>query len=740
MFTVRLTHECPFVLDLFEQHVSQHFRALDFPRLFWRGFPDEPNLVRKHYLPLVEELERIKADPTAPPPPSPLTRHQIITLLDMLATSGRPADIGTLKAMFAHLPLYFGIPITPDLHTAVISAFLKQGYVRIAVSWIASMPDLPPHVHPGLEHFHTLLKGCPIHVQIAYLRDIVMHKMPAAGVQPEEETFAILTRRMIQNARENKKNVPVAHCTGLFSDMQAMKLACPSSILDLMTDFYMSQGLTQFAEAVRADYVARFPQEPSADEKQLREWQTTLFSVAQSSGIEVAANLIDILCKQGLPRSGLALLAILGPSSTSVEDLRTAEKASGISASASEYAFLINNCLRTKRLGDAQAIYEQARAAGIAPAASMVGPIIRALTSGGRNSAHDTNVDAALTLYTELDEAFSSDSAGPENSPGPTLDIYTCLMHGLANCSNVKTAYPIAQALLSDMESRKMTSNQSIMTSRVILEMCSADSLELALKAYRKHYTELTDMGYWAVLTAFVRFSFTLGYQNAMEYFYIIISDMEKAGFRMNDRLYTNVLRQLSEVASARRKEWRQKNIGKEVPPKLYADILDATRQLHNSVVLDSMIRPGMPVWNEIMGTYQRLGAFADAYRMWQHMFLTRSFGSITVSTILESCDSAERAQSIVADLLQSRYELTLHNWNAYVECLAKNQNISEALYVICEMMGSGHQPVKADASTVSVVLKSATTEQQRQSVLQTIERQRQPLYASLPESMTRPP
>lgn len=165
-------------------------------------YPDQPNAVRRHYLPLVAELERIKAEPSSPPLPPLLTHEQLITIIDLLATSGRPPDLECIRSMFTHLPEYFNFPVTPELHTVVITALVRQRYLPLAEDWMRRIPELPPYAAPTLEHFHAFMKGCPHHVTVSFLRGVILNKMRRAGVRPSNETFSILVACILRNATE----------------------------------------------------------------------------------------------------------------------------------------------------------------------------------------------------------------------------------------------------------------------------------------------------------------------------------------------------------------------------------------------------------------------------------------------------------------------------------------------------------------------------------------------------------
>ncbi|KAJ6575297.1 hypothetical protein B0H19DRAFT_1128082 [Mycena capillaripes] len=712
-------------------------------------YPDEPNAVRRHYLPLIAELERLSAEPSSSPLPPLLTRTQLITIMDLLATSGRPPDLKCIRDMFSHLPSYFDVAITPELHSVVISALLRQGYVFIAQQWITQIPELPPYVAPALDNFHTFLKACPNHVEHSVLRGLIL-KMRRAGVRPTNETFAILIRCIINNATVAKTSVSPDTFNTIIADMKTHRLAADPDILALMSDHYMEHGLQAAAESIRQNYAIHFPDMSTPEEEQKEGWKKQLAAAAHASGISHSLEVFRGLAAQGCAATPDTVRAMLS-ASKSVDDIRTVEEALGFRADAPDYAVVVNNNIRVGQVQDALTVYEEAKKSGIIPVAGLVGPIIRSLVSRGRKptAAHNADLDTALALYSDIDEAFpppdvSAVNSHSEHANGPDIDIYTSLLRGLSLSSNIKGAYTIAEAMFADMKVRGITVTAAIKASHLILEMRGAESLDEAFRRYRKSRAELTEGAYPVVLHAFSTLSRTFGPAYVLEYYLQMVGDMRQAGFKISERIYTDILHQFAELGTLRRMQWRnseesQRYPSRPMPPQMFDDLLADVRQIHDLVSLDTSIQLERTVWNQLMDTYQRLGNFPEAYRVWETMFLSNKYGPVAVSIILDACGYAgqhETARRIVDKLVDTNYVLNLHNWNSYVECLCRANQMSDALRVICKEMGTAAQPVKADASTLTIMLKLADTRIQTNIILTQVRRNLPELWASLPERM----
>ncbi|KAJ7705999.1 hypothetical protein B0H17DRAFT_919435 [Mycena rosella] len=715
-------------------------------------YPDEPNAVRRHYLPLVEELDRLKnAEPASAPLPELLTREQLLTIIDLLATSGRPPDLECIRSMFSHLPVYFNITVTEDLHTVVLAALLRQGFVPLAKEWITRIPELPPHLPPTIEHFHTFLRGAPDHLSLRFLRDVMVLQMRRAGVRPNNETYSILVQRIVSNATHSKVILKPEAFTTLIGNMIVDGVAPDPSIPALISDYFIENGYQRHADHIRKYYDIHFPDNVTPEQEQIWAWKTQLKAASQEAGVGHALDVFRGLTAQGCPTTHEMFRAILN-SSRSVEDIQLVEEALGLQAGAPEYGVLVNNHVWVKQVDEALAVYEHSKQAGVVPMAGLVGPIIRSLCSGDRKPAvHDANVDRALELYTDLDEAYpvSEPDLSEASVLSPDTDIYTSLMHGLSRAGSIKTAYPIAQALFADMRARGIALTNALKTSNIILEMRSCDTLEGAFQCYRKRRADLTENGYLAVLHAISRMSLSLDHPDSLEHYFLIVADMRLAGFRISDKIYTDILRQFAELANIRKKEWRRRSEEYKrdrsypMPPNLLADLEAAVRQLHDLVSVDKNITPERIVWNQFMNTYQHLGDFPAAFRVWEKLYYSGKYGPVAVSIIFDACGHAfeyEMAKTIADRLIADNYVFNLHNWNSYVECMCRTSHISDALRVVCTEMGTFGQPVKPDLDTLTILLKFAESTAQTNIILQRVRRFLPELWEIHCESTGKPP
>jgi len=113
--------------------------------------------------------------------------------------------------------------------------------------------------------------------------------------------------------------------------------------------------------------------------------------------------------------------------------------------------------------------------------------------------------------------------------------------------------------------------------------------------------------------------------------YFSIVNDMRVQRVPITPKVYTIILHQIGTMAMTIRRHDYQ------VIERLVATV----RRVHDFLTLDASISPNAALWNQLMGTYSRLGCFADAYRVWEMMYLTGRYDQISVGIMLDTCGYA---------------------------------------------------------------------------------------------------
>ncbi|KAF8078886.1 pentatricopeptide repeat-containing protein [Lyophyllum atratum] len=734
----RVVHHAPRTLALRANSTVAHDVGVISSTLVQRLHSRNPiSAIHTYYPALVAELQKTATTSSSKPPPS-LTYPQLVTLLDVLATSGRPADLQRIEEILHDMPTMFGFEVTIDIHTVIIRGLIKYGNDHTIHRWLLSMPSRPVPFTPTLEQFHMFLEACLELSPFKFIRHAI-RTMRQTGCKPTNETFKYLIHSRWDVATQEQKVPHVAVFSSILDDMKIQNARYDPSIENLLYQNYSDRGFVKWAEEIKAEYHTRFLDVQTLQKTQEIEWNSELSRTAQSQGVKAAIALFSKeLEPKGCVPSPEVFRAILRHSRT-MDDIRTIQTEFALPLTVDHWSIVITNCVRAGKIADALSIYEDSKTAGVVPDAALVHPLLRALCQTAVKPPTEESLDDALAIYRDLAEVASPSSAPKEtyneHSVGPDAGIYQTLLRGLASSSNLEKYFPIAKSLLDDMETHKISMTDSFVASSIIvLFMRRADTLSDALDVYYGLRSSLDEKGYAIVLNAFCKLSFgdELHVPSLSSYFEIV-KDMRRAGLEITIEVYTILLHHLAATAT------KLRNPAVQAPAALRDQLIGTTRRVHDFLTLDAAVSPDEQVWNQLMDTYQRLGCFGDAYRVWDTMYLSGRFNHVSVSIILDACGYAggwQAAKKITTQLFRDRFSFNLHNWNTWIECLCRLRRMNDALKVVCLEMGKNENTVVPDIETARILIKFARRDNQEAIVLERLKRYLPELWTLLPEDL----
>ncbi|KAG5353680.1 hypothetical protein C0989_003817 [Termitomyces sp. Mn162] len=678
---------------------------------------ESPAAIHDVYPRLVSALQRT-------PAPGSLSRAQLLQLLHVLATSARPPDLQRIEEILGHMPAVFGVPVTIDTHTAVLRALVAHATDHTVYRWLHSMPARPVPFTPTQAQFHIFLDACHRRAPFKYVRQVVS-TMRDAGCKPTNDSFKYLIRA--RWAQED--SVPtLAEFTSVLNDMKLEDLPYDPSVDDLLYTSYADRDLPQCADKIREQYRRRFH---DTQTDPFSEWKDQVITISRSQGVEKTIDhYFQVMAPKGCEPVPQLFRAILRHS-TALDDAQIVQKKFNVPPSVDQYSLLIMNNVRAGSLDNALSIYEHSKAIGIVPDAALVHPIIKTLC----RSPTDDNLDKALAIYRDLAAVAPPYSKTKdtlnEHAPGPDSTIYNTLLHAIASSDNLDKYFDTAKQLLDDIETFNIGIDKKNASSIIVLFMRRAPSLSDALDIYNGLRSALDERGYAVVLHAFCRLSFNndLPVPSLTSYFGIV-KDMRRAGLEITLEVYTILLHQLGSVPALHRSR---------VTPDHIDEIITTVRRVHDFLTLDAAVSPDEQVWNQLMNTYQRLGCFDDAYRVWNTMYISGRFDYISVSIIFDACGYARArnaANKVFSQLARDRFSLNLHNWKSWVECLCRMNRLGDALRTVCLQMGKNGNTVLPDVETVRILIKFARRNRVEADVLKHLEKSLPELWETLPEEL----
>lgn len=690
-----------------------------------------------HYTSLVAKLkesEKLGSFPTR----KVLSEAQLHKILWLLASSGRPSDIQRLHDILLDMPLVFGLTQTEGTHTAIIRGFIRRGDVHATRRWLEGMPKRPGHVTPSLEHYHMFLQALPEmeNCSFRFMRGVVNNMRPV-GCKPTNETFKLLfSGRWRLHDQGGSRVRPVA-VAAMFEDMEREGLPYDPSFSELLYDEYFKRGLPLYAEQVQNMYRTRFRACDASVRSAHGDMDLRIMQTAQSKGMRSAIALYKSWKPEKSPSS--EQIRTMLRHTRHLPDLHLIEKEFHVKCDVIHWSLLISNNVRAGKLQEALDIYEESKLRGITPDAAMVSPLIHSLCRSSFGPPQEANIDRALSLYQDLRAAVPlEESSSPqrashlEHSAGPDQDIYATLLRGLATAKSSRHYMDVAKELMDDMTARNCAQDDSsTVSSIIVLHMRNSSSIEEALEVYRRLKSSLDEKGYTTVLSAFCKLRFGESIQiPSLRGYFEMVKDMRLAGLNITIEVYTILLHQLGLVAT-------QIQEAKHPDVAAFRDkLILTTRRTHDLLTLDASLSPDAILWNQMIDTYQRLGCFADAYRVWEMMYLSGQFDPTSVSIIFDACGYAGAysvAKRIIKRLVRDDYQFSLHNWNTWLECLCRLGKLDEAVQVLCGEGEGLPKGAQLDTESVKIVFKFAKGERREVEILRHVKRQLPDLWITLP-------
>lgn len=657
--------------------------------------------------------------PTVTKAPATYIEH-LHTVVETLAMSGQGSDLKCIEQILQDLPIIFLLDPSPEIHTTIIRGLVKNGNMLSALLWLKTMSTKPGQLQPTLGQYHLLLESCITstspQVSLKFMKSVVK-AMRDTDCRPTHDTYTILIRYLW-----SKPDVvlPPTIFETLIQEMSEDYLPLSQQIADLLYEAYADRGLMKLADQILQAYRKSVPTTLiTPDQIRDARWLDGLSRESFRLGVNGALTLFKELQKDGAVGTTDVLKALLR-GSTTTEDLMKAQEATGIQATAIHWSMLTSKNARRGRLPHALSIYKDSREAGITPTLSVLGPLIRAFCLVGT----EDSLDEAFSLYQDLAAADEPGSPTTQNI-GPDVAIYQSLLSGLSLISNSTKALNITNMLLANMSARDIPLNG--MGHYVIsIRIRNASNEAEAYDIYQDLKHTVQGLGFVKVIDEFCALSHRGGlHVPSLEKIFTIIGDMKRSGQSINSSVYTMLLGHFNAIAL---------RIDEQSTSSEFVDrYCDIVRRIHDLLVLESF-SPEAPLWKLLMDTYRRVGRHHDVYRVWEQIFLSGKYDHENVNIVLDSCGLSQdlsAAKNVYTRLNEGSYTFTKENWDSWVECLCRTNQVNEAVKTVClEMSRRGVQP---DETTVRVLLDFTEKSGLAKEVMVRIERHLPQVWRSLP-------
>ena len=684
----------------------------------------------RYHLPQQHQHE--PSDPPVSGPSRSPNEQEVLDDLASLAASGRTGDLALLHAVLENFPARCKLEITAATHATIFDSFVASGNSSAALRWLETMNTKPGQVSPSLPQWHAWIEAFGSSHQDTQFPSL-FRSIVASGCQPTPGTYSMALAAMFRARRPPaeaavRKLLREAHNAGIPYD---------EGVISSFAEGYIARRMVPVAEELRAFYEKLYNRrtDPHAD-------AGVLLKRAYTQGGHRATVEAQRLLHQGYTPTPQTLRALLADS-VSADDVRFWEDTLRVQADVHAWLSVIHNCIqKTRSPVRVFQVYKDYIASGMTPTSKVVDPILRLLCMKTLRPPKESDIDRALEVYRDMFRATKSGE--------PNAIIYNTLISALVSTQNTGKYFPRALSLLEDMHSRGVEMDSMTATSITILLLRSSTTPTEAFQAYKRVFRRpdgklaLDAEGYVAVLNVFCRLTFGKGSIHtaipAWEQYFEIVRDMREAGYPVNVKVYSIILQQLgfaaTKIKGSQPHTPQEEN---EDQPKV-GDVVDipsiqrAIRRIHQTLVTDAAVQPDTVAWNTLMDAYQRAGCLRDAYRVWESLWVSRSFDNASISIMADACGHAgahTEAVQIFPRILKSGFKMNTRNWNAWLECLCRLDRVKEAVEVLCNEMGQSGN-VQPNEDSVRVVLSFAQGRQGETEMKKRIERHYPTLWKSL--------
>ncbi|KAH9065793.1 hypothetical protein EDB87DRAFT_1783763 [Lactarius vividus] len=622
------------------------------------------------------------------------------------------------------MPL-FGHVVTADTHRTVLRALADSGNTTALLKWLTTMPTKPGNIQPTLEFWHMFMEHCLVHGDVQSMSRGT-HIMRSQDRPPTNATYEFLVRKVFMSSSHH-----FLWIIRIIGHMSRSGLPFDDVFLATLLEGFNGLGLPSQAARVEEIYRSRLSAPQQSSRRQSgHDFNAQLSQVFRTHGRGAVVELYRSFRGRGFRPSQATLISLLGDA-RNADDITFWERTFKIKAGSQVWSKVVRNALLMRSPTVVLEIYRAAKGAGVPVDLPLAEPVIRSLCSSSLRSPTDAALDLAIEIYREIEDAPRTPNIGPQ------VALFQTLLRALSASANKTKYMPVAIDMLEEMKRRGLSDSAHV-TSLVILLMRSASSFAEAFDAY-KTVRERTQVpfqakGYAAILHTFTTLKLDNRTIPPWQDYFQIVKDMQEDGSPVLPHLYTNMFRQMARMAA------RAKPSDPDTIPNLQK-MVHTAREVQHLLSISTSVTLDTPFWNQLMDTYQRAGAFEDARRIWDRLFLEGRVDAASVSVIFDACGYAgagRTAVQVFAGLRANGYKLNLRNWHAWLECLCRLGQLDEAARYFCLEMGSHGVP--PDAEGVRILLKFANQRGVGDEVRMRIQRFLPALWERLPSDIVRGP
>ncbi|KAF9074810.1 hypothetical protein BDP27DRAFT_1286854 [Rhodocollybia butyracea] len=603
-----------------------------------------------------------------------LKKHDIESILEALAISGLPKDLDRIDEILSDMTKFYNLPPTSETHTIILRGLIQNGTFKAVKLWLENMPKKPGCVNPTLEQYHMVIEAGPrlgVFDNMIHLVRRIMH------CKPTNETFKLLAQTRWFTTRDYGIPLPAAF-TYVFLYMKESGLPYDTTVPDMISAMYLDNQHVDYAEEVLALYHETYSDILEPELIRENEWLLRIYSAVKEGGVASGLKLVAQYLEEGGNRS-VRLLGAFMQRITRFDQLCKIRDKLGIEPSQAQWSTILLQSIKNGVVPETMECYNQLRGEGVMPTANAVSRMVQYMLA----TPSDDAIDNSIKVFTE----FTSTLPGkcdllPRETQRSLADLFSTMLREISQLSEEYA--PVKESILREARSRKITLQNSSAYLTVV-SMNSALSEDAAMETYRENKHVLDEAGYLAILDVLSQVSWRDRKEPQVpniSFYFEVVKDMKAARYPITNTVYLMLLRALARLAKR-----TSRNVGYL---HLRARTLSVARQTHDLITLDSTISPNSTLWNALLNSYRLLEAFPEALRVWDTMYISRTFDRSSVKLILMACREAgglDMARQIKTKLDKTGFIFDNYQWKFWIACLCDAGRTNEALRDMCTVV-----------------------------------------------------
>ncbi|KAJ4485018.1 hypothetical protein C8J55DRAFT_34216 [Lentinula edodes] len=631
-----------------------------------------PDVIHRDYPLLTWEIRQLKQARQ-----NLLDKNDIETMLEALALSALPEDLSRIEQILSDMKIVYDVPPSSETHTVIIRALIQKGTFQSVKLWLEHMPKKPGGVEPTIGHYHLVLEAGPRFCTFKNMMQLV-REMRQRGCEPTNDTFKLLAQaRWLTTTRVSRIPLP-SDFTPIFRHMQEIGLPYNTTVADMLHVMYLDKQRFRYAEEIMVLYNDSYSDLLPPGLSWENEWLLRLSAAVKEGGVATGLKLISQYREEG-GKPSVRTLGVFMQRITRFEHLCSVRDQLGIAPSQEQWSMLLSKCVKRGTISEMLECYNEIRNEGVMPTASAISRLIQSVLASPLSDA----VDTSFKIFNDFTDSLPDRCDLLERETQRSLaDLFSNMLREVTQHSD--NYAPMKELILKEAEVHNVPL-QSASAYLTAMSMNSARTERDAMEAYRESRHILDEAGYLTVLDILSRISWSDRMEPrvpTISFYFEVVKDMKAARYSVTMTIYLILLRSLRQLASR-----TSKSVGFL---HLRHDTLAATRQTHDLITLDSSISPNIGLWNALLENYRQLGSFPDALRVWDTMYISRTFDRASVNIILTTCREAgglDMAGQIKSKLERSGYVFDNYNWKAWIACLCDAGRMNDALRDMCTIV-----------------------------------------------------